>query len=375
MSAPRRHPGLRACAWLALGVACLLAAAPVRAQDARTPLAQAVPGVVDERASFARLFGQELAARGGANAATNGPWMHGIAAGGDADPKRLAAMRERFARRAAATSVLVVPGLFGDCFETQVVPFGDGVARPRERSRVEAYRGFDDLGLRSIRLVGLPGRASSAVNGRRLAQAIRDEARQPGVERIVLVAYSKGVPDALHALAELDAAGDLPRPPVALVSVAGVVRGTPLADGLGSLYAAFTPYLQPFDCAPSEGGEVATLTWRERGAWLAAHPLPSRVRAYSIVAWAPIEETGLGLRLTKAELDAFDVRNDGQVLAVDAILPGGTLLAEARADHWDVALPRVLHPNPLLRALASGRGFPRDALLRATLVWVVGDAP
>jgi hypothetical protein len=44
-------------------------------------------------------------------------------------------------------------------------------------------------------------------------------------------------------------------------------------------------------------------------------------------------------------LSEWDERNDGQVLAVDAVLPGSTLLAEARADHWDVALPRDRHPS------------------------------
>ena len=66
---------------------------------------------------------------------------------------------------------------------------------------------------------------------------------------------------------------------------------------------------------------------------------------------------------------------DGQLIAADTVLPGSTLLAVARADHWDVAIPRDRDPNPLMRASTSGRGYPREALFRATIKWVVGAPP
>jgi hypothetical protein len=75
------------------------------------------------------------------------------------------------------------------------------------------------------------------------------------------------------------------------------------------------------------------------------------------------------------QLSVLDARNDGQLLASDAMLPRSTLLAEARADHWDVALPRDRHPNALIRLLSSGRAYPREALFRAMMQWVVGDGP
>jgi len=46
-----------------------------------------------------------------------------------------------------------------------------------------------------------------------------------------------------------------------------------------------------------------------------------------------------------------------------------------RADHWDVALPRDRGPDTWLRSMTSGRGYPREALFRATLKWVVATAP
>ena len=81
------------------------------------------------------------------------------------------------------------------------------------------------------------------------------------------------------------------------------------------------------------------------------------------------------LRVTARQLAVIDPRNDGQLIAADAVLPASTLLAEARADHWDVAIPRDRDPNPLLRAATSGRSYPRAALFRATLKWVLATGP
>jgi hypothetical protein len=337
------------------------------------PLAMA--GIKDARQPFATLFDKERlnsANTGGLSAAE---WLHGVPAKPLEGVDSLPAIESRFAERAPSTSVLIVPGLFGDCLESQSVPFGDGVPRTRSASMTEAYRQYDDLHLLSIRAVSLPGRTSSSANGRRVADAIRAESARPGVRRIVLVAFSKGVPDTLHALAQLQAEGGVPPQVMALVSVAGVVMGTPIADQYDSAFGALSPLFQPLDCSPSDGREVSSLTRRERVAWLAANPPPSSLRYYSLVAFATHDEIAPGLRPVHSALSRFDLRNDGQLYTSDAILPGSTLLAEARADHWDVALPRDRHPSRAIRALSSGRGYPREALFRATIKWVVGSGP
>ena len=333
------------------------------------PLGQA--GVTDARPAFASLFTAELQAAGETRPAT---WLHGAQSAPPAAalPAQLAA---RFTSRAGTTSVLVAGGLFGDCLGALAVPFGDGVDRPPDRSAIDSYRQYADLGLRSIRLVALPGRASSEANGRGLAEAIRAEAALPGVQRIVLIGYSKGVPDALQALELLRQEGGVPSSLAALVSVAGVVMGTPLADFYQPAYDAVSPRVTPFECTPSQGGDLASVTRRERIAWLAAHPPPPGPAYYSIVAHAPLDEMAPPLRVTARQLAVIDPRNDGQLIAADAVLPGSTLLAEARADHWDVAIPRDRDPNPLLRVSTSGRRYPREALFRATLKWVVAAGP
>ncbi len=362
--------------------------APLTAQ---LPLSQA--GVRDERAGFASLFERELKTAAHGDLAVDS-WLHlpaqlaVTAAAPSATAAAIQAIDQGFAARRAGTAVLVVPGLFGDCVDDQSVPFGDGLMRAPEVQAVQAYAGYADLGLHSLRLVRLPGRQSVEHNGTRLAAAIREVAAAPGVDRIVLVAYSKGVPDAQQALALLHKEHQehqdhqegprASRPGhrvAALVSVAGAVLGTPLADHFQPLYDALSPRVAAFGCTASDGQELASITRRERLRWLAGHPPVPGPAYFSIVAYAEAAGMALPLRASHAWLARADPRNDGQLLASDAVLPGSTLLAAARSDHWDLALPRDRHPSALVRSLGSGRAYPREALLRATLKWVIGQPP
>lgn len=330
-------------------------------------------GIGDARAAFATVFDAELAAGPRASGTTVADWLWNVDANTARTDMSPPSMPAAFAARARSTTVLIVPGLFGDCFEAQSVPFGDGVVRARESSRTEAYRQYDDLGLIGVRSLAVPGRNSSEANGRVVADAIRGEAARPGVERIVIVAYSKGVADTMHALARLHDEGGIPTSVTALVSVAGAVMGTPFADHFDAAFGALSPLVQPLECSPSDGREVASVTRRERVGWLSVNPLPAGLRYYSIVAYATADQVAVALRPFHAAMRAYDLRNDGQLYSSDAILPGSVLLAEARADHWDVALPRDRHPNPAMRALTSGRAYPREALFRAVVKWVVSE--
>lgn len=148
--------------------------------------------------------------------------------------------------------------------------------------------------------------------------------------------------------------------------------GSALADRHGALYAML-PHGAWFDCAASDAQELAEMTHAARAAWLTQHPLPASVRFYSVVALADPAGTAPALRAFRAELAEIDPGNDGQMIASDAMLPGSSLLAQARADHWSVALPLDRHPAWPVRALASGQRFPREALLRALVWWVAAD--
>lgn len=367
----RRFPGGIALGLLvALGCAC--SAGPPLRDDPAGPPTVSLPleraGIADQRPAFAAWFGDELARDPVFGGTAPPQWLHGPPP--VVDPEAAVATNPAVTTRRARTAVLIVPGLFGDCLGPYSIPFGDGVPRPGPVDDGAAYSRFADLGFASIRKVPLPGRSSSAANGAVLATAIRTAADDEGIDAIILVAYSKGVADALQALAELASDDRRGAPVVALVSVAGTVLGTPIADRFEGLYRLVGARIRPLDCGASDGQEIASVTRAQRTAWLAANPPPADIAYYSIVAHTAPARMAPGLRTSARWLEPIDARNDGQVLAADAILPGGALLAEARTDHWGVALPRDADDRWLARTLGSAAPYPRDVLLRATLRWV-----
>jgi len=232
---------------------------------------------------------------------------------------------------------------------------------------------YADLGLADLRALRILGRAGSERNGGLIAQELNTESARPDVDAIVLVAYSKGVPDALHALHALQSGGGVPAKVKALVSVSGVVMGTPIADAHASLYDSLSGMMALGGCPPSEGGEIESLARHVRGPWLAqALPLPA-IAYYSLVAHAPHAEMSTGLSGFNDDLSEIDPRNDGQVIESDAILPHSTLIGEARSDHWTYVLPLAQHPKLIVRGFASDRPFPRAALFRAVVRYVADD--
>jgi hypothetical protein len=345
---------------------CGCALAPLSSAAA----ADSAPAVVDARRDFAVLFAQALARHRGVGHASQ--WLNGVDAM-PADTPEARQRRQRFAAHAAHSAVLIVPGLFGDCVSAQSVPFGDGEMRSAARSPTEAYARYAALGLHTLRMVPLPGRANAADNGARLAEAVRAETARTGVRRLVLVGYSKGVTDTLHALVQLEAERTLPRVPISLVSVAGLVHGSLLVQQYERLYETLLPSGALLDCTPSDGRELRDLTPEAMAAWWQRHRLPRSVRTYSVTAHAPREETAPALRPFHDTLAVIDTRNDGQLIAPHALLPGSVWLAEARSDHWGIALPLDRHPSAPLRALASQRAYEREALLTALLWWVIGE--
>jgi hypothetical protein len=351
-------------ACLGAAVALLIAgcATPLPDGDPAQPLTVRLPlhsaHVVDGRTAFSAAFQRELDASPALTLKDAAAYLR---ISGPVVPASAPAATDL--RR---TSVLIVPGLFGDCVDDQAVPFGDGVVRARDAQYTQAYRIYDDLGLAGIRALKVPGRASSAANGEIVARELLGEAARTDVDRIVMIGYSKGLPDLLEGLARLQREGKVPPKLQAVVSMAGVVMGTPLADKFGGLYDALSGAMEIAGCPPSTGGEIQSMMRPERGTWLADAVLPTSPRYFSVVGHAERDDVALALRGFFDRLSAYDRRTDGQVLLPDAILPDSTLLAVAYSDHWNFVLPFARSPRRIVQAqLASGRDFPREALLRA----------
>ncbi|MCU7282697.1 hypothetical protein OC926_22870, partial [Pseudomonas peradeniyensis] len=318
-------------------------------------------GIGDDRQLFANHLAAELARSPMGRASSVQAWIHW-------PEQAVAGPTSEVSLR--GVSVLVIPGIFGDCVADQSLPFSDGTTRTPVRNLTEGYTYLASLGLRRVRAVAVGGRVSSMTNGMTIADAIRQEAMDPAVLRIVVVGYSKGAADTLEALAQLGNRG-LPRKPLSFVSLSGVVMGTPLADTHDDLYKKLASRFNGLQCTPSDGHEVTSLTRRERVRWLANHPRLPEVNSYTVLAYTAAEDVSPGLRPFYERLARVDPRNDGQMLAAEAVLPGSTLLAEVKSDHWTYVLPLRDHPNVLVRGAAANRSFPRAAFFRALLRTVV----
>lgn len=323
-------------------------------------------GIQDDRIGFARQFQAELVKVSDRPLAE---FLHLPPSWRESASAKTAVMPSM-----ASTGVLIAPGLFGECVDTQALPFTDGQVRDRSSVYTSAYETLQrSLGTHSVAAIPLAGRGGSDFNGERVAQALVRLQNDPAVRSIIIVSYSKGTADTLHAFAQLMHDGQMPSKPVALVSVAGAVMGSPIADRYAHMYASLQSLLELNACPSSHGADLSSITRQYRRQWLAQVEWPVQVSMYSVVAHAPRELIAPALLPFYDLLSLVDPLNDGQIVASDAILPGSTLLAEVRSDHWDLAIPLSTSGNPLTRSITSQRPFPRNALFLALIRHIVRE--
>ena len=184
--------------------------------------------------------------------------------------------------------------------------------------------------------VGVSGMASSPENAAVIAEAVAKQEIGP-FDRLVLMGYSKGTTDILHFLVKYP---DLAHRVSAVLSVAGAVNGSPLADRYAEAsYDNWFVSLSFGRCRPGDGGVLDSLSRIRQFQWLATHPLPQQVRYYSLATFTRYENVQLHQRLTYKLLEPIEPLNDGQLLYFDQIIPGSSLLGYVNADHWTVAVP------------------------------------
>ena len=314
--------------------------------------ADAPAGIVDGRAGFRPLFCDALAKYPG-EADTAVPcdfWLHRL----EDEP---AAPPEPRSLPVAPLQVLLVTGAFSECFGEDARPFGSAVGPLR------------DSGVR-IDTIVVGGRSGTEHNARQIADFLGEWVDQPGVP-LVLIGYSKGTSDILQFLVDFP---DLANRVSAVVSIAGSIGGSPLADRFGGLYDFLFSHLPSGHCPAGDGDVVHSLSTDVRDAWLRDHDLPADVDYYSIAAFTTRERVARALVLSWESLLKFDRRNDGQLLVGDALIPGSTLLGYLDADHWAVALD-IEDESPLLAHRDMDRPFPHLALLYAVLQRVAAGFP
>lgn len=303
----------------------------------------------DQRARYRQLFCRQLAAPWNAPCTT---YLRRF----DDEPD-VPANTAQPAGPTVPVNVFVVSGVFGECFPGLVV-FGD--ARAAIAGNMLQF--FD---------VPVHGRGSTELNAPLVRDFILGQlAQQTGPHRNIIVSYSKGTADTLAALA---GSGALAARIDALLSVAGAVNGSPLADAYEDVYASIAAALPLSACKTTDRGELASLNSQVRLAWLAAHPLPTHPRYFSLVAAPTEERVSAALRSFFHKLAWVDARNDGQLLAQDAVVPGSTILGYVNADHFAVALPLLAWHPALFSVLAKPNDFPRQQMLAAALAFIEQD--
>lgn len=218
--------------------------------------------------------------------------------------------------------ILIVSGAFSDCFPE----IGKAYKSDTEHLTRLGYR---------IDHVPVSGRSGSDMNASVIAKTVADLDMETS-ERLLLLGYSKGTTDILHFLVNYP---DLSHKVTAVLSVAGAVNGSIIADRYTKTYYKWLENLSLGDCEPGDRGVLESLTRKEQFRWLVMHPLPQHVQYYSVAAFTHEENIQAALRITYEILEPISPLNDGQLLIFDQLIPGSTLMAYVNADHWTVAVP------------------------------------
>ena len=158
----------------------------------------------------------------------------------------------------------------------------------------------------------------------------------------------------------------------AFVSVAGAVGGSPVVGALPGQLERWTTLLPLGKCEGDLNAALQSLRRDVRQAFNAANP-NSPVPAYSIVAASDKTNTSKVLQQAWQLLSVYDPKQDGQLTAADAILPGAKFLGAARADHLAIALPFDKSKEASILPLIDHGRYPRAALLESLVRFVIQD--
>lgn len=262
--------------------------------------------------------------------------------------------------------VIIVSGVLWECVSDVSLPFGCGKS-------VDVATEYDYLKPRysSVDVVHVRGIATSEHNSKIVEEAIR---RHKDAANVIIVAYSKGVPDTLEALRRLG--NDTPHNIRALVSVAGVVSGSPLADWLNRYKRILQVLPTPGACSHVNENFLKSISRDRCLHWLAKYwsAMPQGIRYYSLVTFVRPKNMHWFLRMLYAKLAEVEPRNDSHMLIHDQVLPGAQLLGYVKSDHWAVALPFNRSSGSFWQwLLRNHNAFPREVLFEAILRYVEDD--
>ena len=132
----------------------------------------------------------------------------------------------------------VVAGIGYECFEKWLQPPGTAAKHVRQF-------GYD------MTLLKVDALSSSANNARQIRDAIMAMPAEAGAPRLVLIGYSKGAPDILEAVV---AYPEIRRRVAAVVSAAGAIGGSALANDAEQYQADLLRHFPGATCSSGDGG-------------------------------------------------------------------------------------------------------------------------
>jgi hypothetical protein len=215
--------------------------------------------------------------------------------------------------------VILVSGVLWECVSDVALPFGRGKS-------VDVAIEYDYLKPRyeNIEVVHVRGIATSEYNARIVEAAIR---KFRDAANVIVVAYSKGVPDTLEALRRMG--NNTPSNLRALVS------GSPLADWLNRYKKFLARLPTPGACSHVNENFLKSISRDRCLHWLRNNwqTLPQGIRHYSLVTFVKPKRMHWFLRLLYAKLAEVEPRNDSHMLIHDQVLPGAALLGYVKSGH------------------------------------------
>jgi pimeloyl-ACP methyl ester carboxylesterase len=219
-------------------------------------------------------------------------------------------------------------------------------------------------------LMKVDGLSSSAHNAGQIRDGINALPEKYDDHRILLIGYSKGAPDILEALVAYPEIRDRV---VAVLSAAGAIGGSPLANAADQQDLNLMMHFPGSTCSKGDGGALESLRPTTRRTWLAHNPLPSDIAYYSLVTYPKPDRISSVLNGTYRKLAKVDARNDSQVIYYDQVIPGSTLLGFVNADHWALAVPIARSHSFIGSTFVDKNDYPREALIEAVLRFVEED--
>lgn len=320
--------------------------------QALVPVAQA--GIDDQRGRFREVFCAVLDSRG-EEWPDYRPCEEALVRVGTEPPGT--GQPVSLGRSESNVLMLIVPGVGWECIENWL----------NIDASIKSLLKTHDF---EAELLDVDGLSSSANNARQIKEYV--EAIPPELQdrKIVLIGYSKGSPDILEAVVNYP---ELAERVSAVISVAGAVGGSPLANTAEQKDLNIMTHFPNSTCSEGDGGALDSLRPETRRSWLANNPLPDGIDYYSLVTYPEPDRMSSVLSGSYKKLSKIDGRNDSQVIYYDQMIPNSTLVGFINADHWAVAVPVARSHSTLGKTFVDKNDYPREALFEAVLRFVEED--